>query len=64
MSFNLEDDLIQIVFENAKAKYEVEDIARLPPIIAKFVLVVAAQGAIDNGGYKAFFQADWPKVME
>jgi ankyrin repeat protein len=60
MSFNLKDDLIHIVFENAQAKYEFEDITKLPPIIANFVLVHAAQGVIDNGGYKAFFQADWP----
>jgi ankyrin repeat protein len=60
MSFNPEDDLILVVFKNAEAKYGVEDITGLPPIIANLVLVVAAQGVIDNGGFKAFFEADWP----
>jgi hypothetical protein len=60
MSFKLEEDLIQNVFDNARTKYELSDITKLPPIIANFILVYAAQGVIDNGGYRYFFGADWP----
>jgi hypothetical protein len=37
-----------------------DDMGRLPDSVRIFLLVHGAQGVIDNGGYKYFFEADWP----
>lgn len=36
------------------------DLSKLPLPVQSFILVYGAQGVIDNGGYKYFFEADWP----
>ena len=37
-----------------------DDIRKLPFEVATFMRVIAAQGVIDNGGYRYFFESDWP----
>ena len=37
-----------------------DDMSRLPESVRIFLLVDGAQGVIDNGGYRYFFEADWP----
>ena len=37
-----------------------EDMSRLPEAVQVFLTVHGAQGAIDNGGFVFFFEADWP----
>ncbi|MEO0649178.1 MAG: DUF4375 domain-containing protein [Planctomycetota bacterium] len=36
-----------------------DDLAALPPEVAHFIRVESAQGLIDNGGYRLFFERDW-----
>lgn len=36
------------------------DIDLLPQSVAIFLLVHSAQGVIDNGGYRYFFESNWP----
>jgi hypothetical protein len=36
------------------------DLNRLSPAVRTFFLVHAAQGTMDNGGYRYFFTEDWP----
>jgi len=42
-----------------KLKKASDDICRLPDAIRNFLLVYSAQGVIDNGGYRYFFQSNW-----
>lgn len=37
-----------------------EDLARLPKAVQVFMKVNSAQGVIDNGGFRYFFESDWP----
>lgn len=37
-----------------------EDMRLLPEAVQVFLAVHGAQGAIDNGGFVYFFEADWP----
>jgi hypothetical protein len=39
-----------------------EDMSRLPESVRVFLLVHGAQGVIDNGGYRYFFESDWPNT--
>jgi hypothetical protein len=32
----------------------------IPTTAANLLIIVSAQGVIDNGGYKYFFESDWP----
>jgi hypothetical protein len=36
------------------------DMSLMPEPVRNFLLVHGAQGVIDNGGYRFFFEADWP----
>lgn len=49
----------------AKAQIELkkagDDIFRLPDAIRIFLLVYSAQGVMDNGGYRYFFESNWPQ---
>jgi len=38
-----------------------DDISRLPPAVRTYLVIVSAQGVIDNGGYRYFFGSDWPE---
>ncbi len=55
-------DIIDETFNRLSSRYGSfeEQIDTLPPVIQNFLLVVSAQGVIDNGGYRYFFGADWP----
>ena len=48
--------------DRALAKLEAveQDFSRIPEPLAHFIRVYLAQGVIDNGGYRYFFEADWP----
>lgn len=37
-----------------------DDLDLLPETVATFLLVHSAQGVIDNGGYRYFFELNWP----
>lgn len=39
-----------------------QDMSMLPEAVRTFLLVHGAQGVIDNGGYRFFFEADWPNT--
>ena len=39
-----------------------DDMSRLHESVRIFLLVHGAQGVIDNGGYRYFFEADWPNT--
>ncbi len=39
-----------------------DDIGQLPESVATFLLVYASQGVIDNGGYRYFFESNWPQA--
>jgi len=61
-----EKDIIDRAFAKAEkmlgtsgALYS-SDLFGLPPELQVVVRVVSAQGVIDNGGFKYFFEADWP----
>jgi|GEM_PF-752194 len=43
-----------------KLKKVNENINDLPRSVATFLIAYSAQGVIDNGGYRYFFEADWP----
>lgn len=43
-----------------KLKKAGEDIFKLSKPVSTFLFVYSAQGVIDNGGYKYFFESDWP----
>ncbi|MBK8978170.1 MAG: hypothetical protein IPM29_19875 [Planctomycetes bacterium] len=36
------------------------DWSRLPEPAARFITVHSARGVRDNGGYRDFFESDWP----
>lgn len=59
------NNVISKAFEKAqalsKASGAEDDISRLPEQVQNFLLVYAAQGVIDNGGYCYFFESDWPQ---
>ena len=58
------NDIISKAFNKAKiladASNDEDDLRLLPESVQTFVLVYAAQGVIDNGGYFSFFDSDWP----
>lgn len=58
------NDIISEAFEKAQALSNAigteTDIELLPKPVQIFMLVYAAQGVIDNGGYCYFFESDWP----
>lgn len=37
-----------------------DNINLLPAAVANLLMIYSAQGVIDNGGYKYFFESDWP----
>ena len=55
-------DIIDEIFNRLTTRYgEVEEQLDSLPLSAQiFIRVLAAQGVIDNGGYRYFFGADWP----
>jgi hypothetical protein len=55
-------DIISETFKKLKGLFgDIEDNLDLfPPVVADFLLIHAAQGIIDNGGYRYFFGSDWP----
>jgi hypothetical protein len=56
------DQIIENAFQKATKQLEKigDDIHSLPIEIATFLRVYAAQGVFDNGGYRYFFENDWP----
>lgn len=58
----MKPDQISLAFKKAvKMLYKANDnIELLPPTVSFFLLVHSAQGVIDNGGYRYFFESDWP----
>ncbi len=56
-------DLVNQAFEQATALLNAQNnkLENLPEEVAVFLRVYDAQGVIDNGGYKYFFEADWPE---
>ena len=61
------NDIISDAFKKAealaKAKNAEHEIDFLPKSVRTFLLVHAAQGVIDNGGYSYFFGPDWPNKL-
>jgi hypothetical protein len=57
------DDLISEVFRKVNETYGDAGPDSLPHVVSTFVLVHAAQGVIDNGGYRYFFGQDWPNNL-
>jgi len=55
-------EILHQAFERASAKLTAVDgdVSRLATPVRTFVLVHAAQGIIDNGGYRYFFGSNWP----
>ena len=55
-------DIISEAFKQAAAKLKSvgDDIDKLPKIVSTFLIVYSAQGVLDNGGYRYFFESDWP----
>ncbi len=58
----MKPDPISWAFKKALKKLDKarDDLDVLPPTVATFLLVHSAQGVIDNGGYRYFFESDWP----
>jgi len=40
------------------------DLSKLPAPVSAFLRVYGAQGVLDNGGYRFFFDADWPETPD
>ena len=55
-------DIIHKAFELSVVKLRKahDNIDALPKAVANFLRVYSAQGVIDNGGYRYFFESDWP----
>jgi hypothetical protein len=55
-------DIISEGFDKSLAMLEKakNDIDVLPDAVATFLLIHSAQGVIDNGGYRYFFESNWP----
>jgi hypothetical protein len=55
-------EIIDKAFKQATTKLKEvgEKIDDLPRSVAIFLIVYSAQGVIDNGGYRYFFESDWP----
>jgi hypothetical protein len=56
------DDLVEQAFGHAEAVLQETDgdFSALSPALQVVVLIVSAQGVLDNGGYRYFFERDWP----
>jgi hypothetical protein len=59
-------DKISEAFNKAKKllKENNDDIRLLTNAVATFLFVHSAQGVIDNGGYRYFFESNWPQTPE
>ena len=61
------NDIISVAFKKAeilaKTMNAENEIDLLPRSVRTFLLVHAAQGVIDNGGYSYFFGPDWPNQL-
>jgi hypothetical protein len=55
-------DIIDDTFGRIRLRYgKIEkDLDLLPSAVQHFIRVYAAQGVIDNGGYRYFFESNWP----
>jgi len=55
-------DVIEQGFKKALRllKKKKDNMDLLPEAVATFLLVHSAQGVIDNGGYRYFFESNWP----
>ncbi len=54
------DDLTDKVFSKIEEKFELQSLESLPAVARNIVVIVSAQGVIDNGGHEYFFGSDWP----
>jgi outer membrane protein assembly factor BamD (BamD/ComL family) len=54
--------LLSKAFDKADQKLQKTNgnMATLPSAVRNFLIVYSAQGVIDNGGYRYFFESDWP----
>jgi hypothetical protein len=66
MMFRMDDDEISAAFKAAQSHLQRHrnELSKVPAPVATFLRVYGAQGVIDNGGYRYFFEADWPDTPD